>query len=162
MAAAKYTWKAFKLYGAYEHIVQVNPSNPLGIGATAQGDYQLSGVEDKNLDSPKIVQVAWTGVKYAVDPKTDVTFSYYREWQNDFREPRPCSAAAGFRSSCSGTLDEVSLFADHHIFKWFDVYAGVAYSDVGGGLAIAIPHGPGVPYYHDTNVAPTVGARFSF
>ena len=162
MAAAKYAWKAFKFYGAYEHIVQVNPSNPLGIGATAQGDYQLSGVEDKNLDSPKIVQVAWTGVKYAIDRKTDVTLSLYREWQNDFREPRTCSAAAGFRSSCAGTLDEVSLFADHHVFKWFDVYAGVAYSDVGGGLAIAIPHGPGVPYYHDTNIAPTIGGRFSF
>ena len=36
MAAAKYTWERFKFYGGYEHIVQVNPSNPLGIGARAQ------------------------------------------------------------------------------------------------------------------------------
>ena len=66
------------------------------------------------------------------------------------------------RSSCSGTLDEVSLYADHHFTKHFDAYAGIAYSDVTGGLAIAIPHGPGVPYYANNNVAPTVGARFSF
>jgi hypothetical protein len=52
--------------------------------------------------------------------------------------------------------------SDYHFTKHFDAYAGIAYSDVTGGLAIAIPHGPGVPYYHDNNTAPTVGARFAF
>jgi hypothetical protein len=33
---------------------------------------------------------------------------------------------------------------------------------VGGGLAIAIPHGPGVPYFNDSNFAPTIGVRFAF
>src|SRR5208282_3337309 len=61
MLAAKYTRDPFKFYAGYEHIQQFNPSNPLGIGASAQGGYNLSGVEDNNLDSPKIVQVAWTG-----------------------------------------------------------------------------------------------------
>jgi predicted porin len=162
MVAAKYTWDRFKYFGGYEHIRQTNPSNPLGVGASAQGGYLLSGVEDKNLDSPKIVQVAWTGVKYAYDSKTDITLSYYRQWQNDYRVPSTCSSAAGFRSSCSGSLNEVSLYADHHFTKRFDAYAGIAYSDVTGGLAIAIPHGPGVPYHYNNNIAPTVGARFTF
>jgi predicted porin len=162
MVAAKYTWDPFKFFGGYEHIRQTNPSEPLGVGATAQGGYLLSGVEDNNLDSPKIVQVAWTGVKYAYDSKTDITLSYYREWQNDFRVPSTCSPAAGFRSSCSGYLNEGSLYADHHFTKRFDAYAGIAYSNVSGGLAIAIPHGPGVPYYYNNNIAPTVGARFTF
>jgi predicted porin len=161
MVAAKYTWDPFKFFGGYEHIRQTNPANPLGIGATAQGGYLLSGVEDNNLDSPKIVQVAWTGVKYAFDSKTDITLSYYREWQNDFRVPSTCSPTAGFRSSCSGNLNEVSLYADYHFTKRFDAYAGIAYSDVSGGLAIAIPHGPGVPYYYNNNSAPTVGFRFT-
>jgi len=108
------------------------------------------------------VQVFWAGVKYAFDRRTDVTLSYYREIQNDFRVPSTCSAAAGFRSSCAGALNEVSLYADHHFTRRFDVYAGIAYSDVSGGLAIAIPHGPGVPYFHDSNTAPTVGIRFAF
>jgi hypothetical protein len=43
-----------------------------------------------------------------------------------------------------------------------DIYAGVAYSAVSGGLAIAIPHGPGVPYNYINNLAPTVGGRFAF
>ncbi|MGO9593568.1 MAG: porin [Steroidobacteraceae bacterium] len=162
MVAARYTWDPFKFFGGYEHIRQTNPANPLGIGATAQGSYLLSGVEDNNLDSPKILQVIWTGVKYAYDSKTDITLSYYLELQNDFRVPSTCSPAAGFRSSCSGNLNEVSLYADHHFTKRFDVYAGFAYSEVSGGLAIAIPHGPGVRYYYNNNLAPTVGGRFTF
>ncbi len=162
MVAAKYTWNPFKFFGGYEHIRQTNPANPLGIGASAQGGYLLSGVEDKNLDSPKIVQVAWTGVKYAYDSKTDITVSYYRQWQNDFRVPSTCSPVAGFRSSCSGYLNEGSLYADHHFTKRFDAYAGIAYSNVSGGLAIAIPHGPGVPYNYNSNLAPTIGGRFAF
>jgi predicted porin len=162
MVAAKYTWDPFKFFVGYERIRMLNPSNPLGIGATAQGGYILSGVEDNNLDSPKIVQVGWAGVKYSFTSKADITLSYYRENQNDFRIPSTCSVAAGFRSSCSGYLNEGSLYTDYHFTKRFDAYAGIAYSNVSGGLAIAIPHGPGVPYYYDNNVAPTVGFRFAF
>ncbi len=162
MFAAKYTWDRFKLFAGYEYIRQVNPSNPLGVGALDQGGYLMSGVEDDNLDSPKHVQIWWTGAKYAIDSKTDITLSWYHQLQNDFRVPSTCSPEAGFRSSCAGTLNEVSLYADHHFTKRFDAFAGIAYSWVSGGLAIAIPHGPGVPYNYDNNLAPTVGGRFTF
>jgi predicted porin len=162
MVAAKYTWDQLKFFGGYEHIRQNNPSNPLGIGASAQGGYLLSGVEDNNLDSPKTVQIWWTGAKYAYDNQTDITLSWYHQLQNDFRLPSECSVAAGFRSSCAGTLNEESLYLDHHFTKRFDIYAGVAYSAVSGGLAIAIPHGPGVPYNYNSNLAPTIGGRFTF
>jgi len=100
-------------------------------------------------------------VKYAYDKKTDITLSYYHQQQNDFRVPPTCTPAS-FRSSCAGTLEEVSLYMDHHFTKRFDVYAGVAYSDVSGGLAVAIPHGPGVRYIHNNNFAPVIGGRFAF
>ena len=162
MLAAKYTVDPYKLFAGYEYIYMTNPSNPLGVGATAQGWYQLSGVEDNNLDSPKIVQVFWTGAKYAFNPKTDISVAYYGEVQNDFRRPSTCSPSAGFRSSCAGMLNELSTFVDYHFSKRFDVYGGIAYSQVSGGLAIAIPHGPGVPYYANDNIAPTIGARYTF
>ena len=162
MLALKYKWDKFKFYAGYEYIWQDNPTNPLGVGASAQGSYLLSGVEDNNLDTPKRVQVWWTGAKYAMDKKTDVTFSWYHQLQHDFRFPSTCSATAGFRASCAGTLNEWSLYLDHHFTKRFDMFAGIAVSDVTGGLAIAIPHGPGVPYDYDTNVAPTIGGRFVF
>jgi predicted porin len=162
MVAAKYTWDPFKFFVGYEYIWQNNPSQPLGVGASDQGGYFMSGVEDKNLDSEKLVQIWWTGVKYTYRSKTDFTFAWYQQRQNDFRIPPTCSPAAGFRSSCAGTLNEVSLYADHHFTKRFDAFAGIAYSYVSGGLAIAIPHGPGVPYNYNSNFAPTVGGRFTF
>ncbi len=162
MVAAKYAWDPFKFFGGYEYIRQTNPSNPLGVGALDQGGYLMSGVEDNNLDSPKHVQIWWTGVKYALDSRTDITLSWYHQLQNDFRVPSTCSPEAGFRASCAGTLNEWSLYTDHHFTKRFDGFAGIAYSYVSGGLAIAIPHGPGVPYKYDSNFAPTVGGRFSF
>ena len=53
-------------------------------------------------------------------------------------------------------------FIDHHFTKRLDGFAGIADSWVSGGLAIAIPHGPGVPYNSNNNCAPTIGARFAF
>jgi hypothetical protein len=122
----------------------------------------MSGVEDNNLDSEKLVQIWWTGVKYTYRNKTDFTFAWYQQLQNDFRVPSTCSVAAGILAACAGTLDEGSLYGDHHFTRRFDGFAGIAYSYVSGGLAIAIPHGPGVPYNSDNNFAPTLGGRFTF
>ncbi len=162
MVAARYKWDPFKFFAGYEYIWQNNPANPLGIGAEDQGGYIMSGVEDDNLDSEKLVNIWWTGVKYTYRTKTDVTFAWYQQRQNDLRVPPACSPSAGFRASCAGTLNEGSLYLDHHFTKRFDGFAGIAYSYVNGGLAIAIPHGPGVPYNSDNNFAPTVGGRFTF
>ena len=158
------TREPFKFFAGYEHIRMTNPS--ASVGYWRHGPGRLSpegGVEDDNLDSAKRVQVLWAGVKYAYDSKTDITLSYYHELESDFRVPSTCSVAAGFRSSCEGTLKlEVSLYTDYHFTKRFDAYAGIAYSEVSGGLAIAIPHGPGDPYFHNNNTAPTLGVRFTF
>jgi predicted porin len=162
MGTARYAWDQLKYYAGYEFIRQTNPTQPLGVGASDQGGYLMSGVEDNNLDAPKILQIWWTGLKYAYDPKTDFTFAFYEQVQNDFRVPAACNVVAGFRSSCAGTLNEGSLYADHHFTKRLDGFAGAAYSFVTGGLAIAIPHGPGVPYLHNSNFAPTIGGRFAF
>ncbi|MGD0402796.1 MAG: porin [Candidatus Acidiferrales bacterium] len=162
MFAAKYKWDPFKFFAGYEYIWQNNPHNPLGVGASDQGGYIMSGVEDSNLDSEKLVNIWWTGAKYTYRTKTDVTLAWYQQRQNDFRVPPECSATAGFRASCAGTLNETSIYLDHHFTKRFDGFAGIAYSYVDGGLAIAIPHGPGVPYNHHSNFAPTIGVRFAF
>jgi predicted porin len=162
MFAAKYARDPFKFFAGYEYIWQNNPKNPLGVGAEDQGGYIMSGVEDNNLDTEKLVNIWWTGVKYTYLSKTDFTFSWYQQRQNDFRLPPACSPAAGFRASCAGTLNEGSFYVDHHFTKRFDGFVGVAYSWVSGGLAIAIPHGPGVPYNYNNNCAPTIGGRFSF
>jgi predicted porin len=162
MFAAKYTWDPFKFFAGYEYIWQNNPHDRLGVGASDQGGYFMSGVEDNNLDSEKLLNIWWTGAKYTYRTKTDFTLAWYQQRQNDFRVPLTCSPSAGFRSSCAGTLNEGSLYMDHRFTKRFDGFVGIAYSYVRGGLAIAIPHGPGVPYNYNNNCAPTIGGRFSF
>jgi len=161
MVTARYTQDPFKFYAGYEYIWQNNPKNPLGVGASDQGGYLMSGVEDNNLDREKLVQIWWEGIKYTCRAKTDVTLSWYEQRQNDFRSPPECSAGS-MRSSCAGTLDEGSIYLNHRFTRQFDGFAGVAYSFVTGGLSIAIPHGPGVPYLHNSNWAPTIGGRFTF
>jgi predicted porin len=162
MVAAKYASDPIKFFVGYEYIWQSNPSDPLGVGAADQGGYIMSGVEDNNLDSEKVVQIWWTGGKYTYRSKTDFTLSWYQQRQNDFRVPPTCSPEAGFRSSCAGTLNEGSFYVDHHFTPRFDAFAGIAYSWVTGGLAIAIPHKPGVPYFSNNNCAPLIGGRFRF
>ena len=162
MLAAKYTLDQFKFFAGYEYIWQNNPHNPLGVGASDQGGYFMSGVEDNNLDNEKLVNIWWTGAKYTYSKKTDFTFSWYQQRQNDFRSPPACNATAGFRSSCAGTLNEGSFYVDHHFTKRLDAFGGFAYSWVTGGLAIAIPHGPGVPFVYNNNFAPVIGSRFAF
>src|SRR5580693_4335716 len=59
MGAIKYVWDPFKFYGGLEFIWQNNPHEPLGVGASDQGEYILSGVEDNNLDSEKKLKIWW-------------------------------------------------------------------------------------------------------
>ncbi|WP_294536915.1 hypothetical protein [uncultured Rhodoblastus sp.] len=57
-------------------------------------------------------------------------------------------------STCSGALNGVSASVDYHFTKRFDIYAGILYSVVTGGLASN--------YYNPNNWAPTAGLRYSF
>ena len=52
LLAAKYSWDPFKFFIGYEHIQQFNPTNPLGVGASAQGGYLLSGVTTSVFPRP--------------------------------------------------------------------------------------------------------------
>ena len=62
--------------------------------------------------------------------------------------------AAPRSGTCAGTIDTVSGYVDYHFTKRFDVYGGMMYSVMGGGLASG--------FYNVNNFAPTVGARFTF
>jgi len=162
MLAAKYTWNQFKFFGGYAYNHFQNPNEALGIGGNGnQGGYVLSTVNNHPFaNNDRILQTFWTGVKYAWDPKLDLTVAYYHTLQNQFTtvgaNTTSCSNAynTARNSACSGTLDAVSLLADYHFTKRFDVYAGMMVSSVGGGLSSG--------YLYSTNWAPAAGARFTF
>ena len=101
MVAAKYASDRFKFFAGYEYIWQNNPNNPLGVGASDQGGYFMSGVEDNNLDSEKLVNIWWTGAKYTYRKKTDFTFAWYQQRQNTsvfLRPARPPVSALPARA----------------------------------------------------------------
>jgi predicted porin len=150
--AARYTIGAWKLFGGYEHIDINNPNNPLAIGAEVQGGFVAGATNNIAFGSTKTLQTAWIGARYAITPTVDITGAYYHEWQNNFINTtgsaslasssfvNPVAGACAFAvasqsAGCAGTEDVVSLVVDWRFARHMDMYAGVAYSRVSGGLA---------------------------
>ena len=165
MVAAKYAWSQFKLFGGYEYIRYTNPASPLGISAHGSG-VTISRAASKTKIStlPGLYKYSGPGLstRSAARPTSRCPTTTRAKTTSEFRRPArpPPAFAVPARVRSTGrsfALRGLSLHA-----SGFDVYSGIAYSDVSGGLAIAIPHGPGVPYFSDDNVAPTVGGRFAF
>jgi predicted porin len=157
MLLAKYTYGPVKFYGGYEHIDFANPNNPLAAGSLLPGGYTLGTVNNTNFTTDRILQVFWTGVRYAVRSDVDLTVAYYHEEQNSFRTGTiniggVCSTSAF--AQCSGQLDAVSFLADYRFAKRFDAYAGIMWSQVSNGLANG--------FLQRSAIDPTVGLRFQF
>jgi predicted porin len=171
---ARYAIGPWKLFAGYEHIDFSNPSNPLAPGAFDSGGFILATVNNAAFPSDKILQTAWFGVRYSITPALDITGAYYHEWQNTFATSAATLAGCGVigssSSQCSGTLDAVSLVADWRFARHMDVYAGIMYSQVQGGLANgfigATVNNSGValtnPSNRVSNYDPGVGLRYQF
>ena len=97
------------------------------------------------------MDIAWIGARYAFTDTLDIgaAYHYTQPSYNAFS----CNSAA-ISSKCAGTMNAVSFDADWRFAKKFDVYAGVMYSKVNGGLANG--------YLYTSNLAPTAGLRFRF
>src|SRR5580692_2833605 len=139
---ARYVIGPWKLFGGYEHIDYSNPNNPLNAGAFTTGGFILGtdgAINNTNFTSDKILQTAWFGVKYSITPALDITGAYYHEWDNTFATS--ATTLAGFAalgsssSMCAGTLVAGSVVCDWRFAKHVDLYAGVMWSQVTGGLA---------------------------
>jgi predicted porin len=136
---ARYTLGPWKFWAGYEHINYSNPNNPLNQGAFLQGG--MIGVVLNNVAFPndKILQTAWVGVRYSITPALDITGAYYHEWDNNYGTAATLATCAALGNSqsptCSGTLDAVSVVVDWRFAKHVDLYAGIMYSQVTGGLA---------------------------
>lgn len=104
-------------------------------------------------DNNKILRVFWTGAKYAVRDNIDVAGAYYHYYQNDYNTS-PCTDGGLSASSCHGTLNALSAMIEYRPTKRLDLYAGVLWSQVTGGLASG--------YLYHQNFGPTAGLRFQF
>jgi predicted porin len=105
----------------------------------------------------KTFQVMWAGAKYAVTENLDVIGAYYHYIQNSFfgtatGGPAPCFGTE--HSQCAGTFDGISAAVDWRFAPKWDLYSGIMFTQVNGGLASG--------FLQRNNIAPTVGLRFRF
>ena len=169
MLVAKYTNGPLKLYAGYEHIRYMAPSHPQTAFTSIAGNFLCLGCDalnNTNINNTafgvnglgnKTFQVMWVGAKYAVTENVDVIGAYYHYIQNSFfgtaaGGPAPCSGTE--HSQCAGTFDGISAAVDWRFAPKWDLYSGIMFTQVNGGLAFG--------FLQRNNIAPTVGLRFRF
>ena len=140
-------------YAGYENIIQGNQEDIVNAGERTMGGYVLATVNNSNFFTSRLNQIAWTGIKYEFLSGWRVTGAYYYQDQNSFRTGvagNTCfqqtaintrnKAAGTFQgnpeaANCNGDVNSTSFVVDYQINKNFDVYGGVNYSHVSGGLS---------------------------
>jgi predicted porin len=150
-------------------------------GASGSGTQGL-GVTGA-FPAPKVTQLVWTGAKFALLPTVDLIGAYYHVWQNNYLGaafgtgataaaktantcvantalPAGTPAGTGYTpqgtasAKCAGNENAISGLIDWRPVKRVDLYAGVMFSKVAGGLATG--------YFVNSNTAVTSGIRVSF
>jgi predicted porin len=162
MLLSKYNKGPVTLYAGFEWINFAPPSDPQSFFTNISGDFLCLGCADFNNTNinntafnagDKILDIFWTGAKYQVTTDVSVMSGYYHYFQPNFGAPAECGPPNP-PSNCSGTFDAVSLAVDWQFAKKFDLYGGMMYTQIFGGL--------GNGFLNRTNVDPTVGLRFRF
>src|SRR6267378_2696769 len=169
MLVAKYTNGPLKVYAGYEHIRYMAPSNPQTAFTNIAGTFLCLGCDalnNTNINNTafgvnglgnKTFQVMWAGAKYAVTENLDVIGAYYHYIQNSFFGTAAGGAAPCFGTEhpqCAGTFDAISAAVDWRFAPKWDLYSGIMFTQVNGGLAFG--------FLQRNNIAPTVGLRFRF
>jgi predicted porin len=143
------------VYGGFQRITYMNPSIALPVGFDDIGGYVLGAVNNTAYaKADKILNVYWTGARYAVTDQFTVAVAYYGEKQFAYATGKTAGCATTVAGSCSGNLNVASVSLDYHFTKRFDTYAGAMWSNVSHGLANG--------YLNTTMIDPTIGLRFSF
>jgi predicted porin len=152
---ALYDFERLKLFAGYIYIKYENPKTPLNAGFINIGGYVLAFVNNTAYDNAKTQQVYWTGLRFRVVPRLELTAAYYGVHQNAYGSGALAGCATNASSLCSGSLEAFSLDADYRFNVHFDAYIGAMYSGVHDGLAYGYP-------YYTTNINPTIGVRYKF
>jgi predicted porin len=169
----------FTLSGGYSRVVFSNPSDGgWAPGHTTIGGYQIGPIFSPNgsiasgvvnygfTGGDRLVDVSFIAGKYQYDPQLSFALGYYRFDQNSFGfgvNSLPGIVAPSYSSTkcssstftnCSGSEQVASFRTDYKWTKNLMLYAGIAYSNVSGGMAFG--------FLSKSTFAPTVGSRFTF
>ena len=160
------------LFAGYEDIRYYNSSaarDAQYVGDTIAGGYvighlaAIAGVSKASTyyfyADTRELQVAWTGARYELPSGWTFSAGYYHIDQPAFSSASTLSSPqAGSpnqqKAYTAGSLDSGSFVVDYRFDKHFDVYAGVNYSDISGGLASG--------YLANNNTSVVSGLRLKF
>ncbi len=152
---AQYTWDVLKFYGGYEHISYGNPQTPLFAGADIDS-YKIAFVNNDAYPHNKVLQVYWTGVKWAFSPQVDFTAAWYYYKQNNYAVvAADLGCNTNIAATCSGNTTDYSGDVVWKMTKRFSSYAGLMYTGVRGGQANGY-------VFHTNDVTTTIGLRYIF
>ena len=151
--AAKLTF-----FGGYENISFADPDKNAAnfIGQPTVGGYLISAVTLNPYQTDKVLQVAWTGAKVELPSGWCFTGAYYHIEQNAFLGTvnKPAAGTIQMAANTSGSYNDGSFVIDYRFNKHFDVYAGVNYSVLDGGLSSG--------YLNDNQTTVATGVRLKF
>jgi predicted porin len=150
------------LYAGFEDIRFYNSSAARDleyVGRTAIGGYLIGTPIGSSYyySSTRELQVEWGGVKYELPSGWSFTAAYYHLDQNSFtgKVSGPQVGSPNQQPGTnSGSYDDASFVVDYRFTKHFDVYGGINYSTIGGGLASG--------YLANNNTSFVTGARLKF
>jgi predicted porin len=131
MLLAKYAIGSLKLYGGYERIRFMAPSDPQTAFTNIAGTFLCEGcaaINNTDINNTafgvdglgnRIRQVVWTGAKYAVTEQLDVMVAYYHFAQNSYfgrspGGPRRAPAASIRNAPVPSTRSPASLIGCLH------------------------------------------------
>lgn len=154
-------------YGGYQHTDMTNYTGQPG--GTTIGGYQLS-ILNNILTSTRTLETAWVGAKYETGPWS-FTGAYYWFHQDQFSEINNILQSIGLggplvggcsvnKAACAGDLNQVSFLIDYAFNKHLDVYGGITYQDVSGGLAHSFFSND--PFNATNNTTVVTGMRLRF
>jgi predicted porin len=152
---ALYTWDVLKFFAGYEHISYGNPQNPLPVGFDDIGGYKLAVVNNDAYPRNKVLQVYWTGVKWAFNPQVDFTAAWYYYKQNNYAVGADAGCNTNIAATCAGNTDDYSADVVWKMTKRFAGYTGLMYTGVHGGQANGY-------VFHTNDVTGTIGIRYTF
>jgi predicted porin len=92
-------------------------------------------VTNNAYNDTKTVRVYWTGVRYTMNPRLDLTAAYDGYRQSAFGTDMQAGCTTTAHSTCSGSFEAFSFDADYRFNQHFDAYVGARYSSVRDGVA---------------------------
>jgi predicted porin len=150
-------------YAGYAAIQLVNPRDPILNNATTIGGYFLGNINNEPfaLNSARDLDTEWVGARLEIPGGWAFALAYYHFGQAEFlnRATLFGNTAATFNNcaqttqsdiraknaglfvgnvigpNCSSDYNQVSFLIDYTFNKYFDVYAGVTFTELHGGLA---------------------------